>query len=133
MQEKIYDLNSKIDFTLLDPRATNCDIEKLCDIAYKNKYYSVCVNPYYVGYAKGYIAKHFFNEVKVVSVVGFPLGANTTNIKCSEIKQAIDDGADEVDVVVNIGRVKSGDFAYIKKELTKIRKAAKNHIFKLII
>ena len=110
MQEKIYDLNSKIDFTLLDARATFSDLEKLCDIAYKNKYYSVCVNPCNVSYVKGYISKNLNSEVKVCAVVGFPLGANSIDLKIAETKQCIDDGADEIDFVVNIGRIKSGDF-----------------------
>ena len=133
MQEQIYDLNEKIDFTLLDPRATSFDIEKLCDIAYKNKYYSVCVNPTNVAFAKGYISKNFSNELKIVSVVGFPLGANSTEVKCCEVKQIIDDGADEIDFVVNIGKIKSGDYEYVKNELAKIRKVSKKHILKCII
>ena len=132
MQDQIYDLNSKIDFTLLDPRATTSDIEKLCDIAYKNKYYSVCVNPVHVAFAKGYIAKNFSNEIKVVSLVGFPLGANSIEIKAEELKRVIIDGADEVDFVINIGKVKEGDFEYIKKELSRLRKVAKKNILKCI-
>lgn len=133
MQEQIYDLNSKIDFTLLDPRATYSDVERLCDIAYKNKYYSVCINPVYVSYVKGYVMKNFAGEIRVTSVVGFPLGANTVSVKCAEVKQAIDDGADEIDFVINIGKVKSGDFDYVKHELSKIRKVSKNHIVKAIL
>lgn len=133
MQEQIYDLNSKIDFTLLDPRATFSDIERLCDVAYKNNYYSVCVNPDYVSYAKGYIKKNFDSNLKVVSVAAFPLGANVISVKCSEIKQAILDGADEVDFVINISKVKSGDFDYIKNELSKIRKISKGCIIKAIL
>ena len=63
MQDQIYELNSKIDFTLLDARATSSDIEKLCDIAYKNQYYSVCVNPAFVKYTKGYILKNLNNKL----------------------------------------------------------------------
>lgn len=133
MQEKIYDLNSKIDFTLLDARATFSDLEKLCDIAYKNKYYSVCVNPCNVSYVKGYISKNFNSEVKVCAVVGFPLGANSIDLKIAETKQCIDDGADEIDFVVNIGRIKSGDFEYVKRELSVIRKVAKKKVLKCII
>ncbi len=127
------ELNSKIDFTLLDARATKFDIEKLCDIAYKNKYYSVCVNPCNVKYAKGYILKNFVGAVKVCSVIGFPLGANSTEVKCLEAKTALLDGADELDVVINIGKAKEGDFVYVKQELTKIKKLAKKHIVKAII
>lgn len=126
-------LNEIIDFTLLDPRATYSDIEKLCDIAYKNKYYSVCVNPCNVAYAKGYILKHFEGSLRVVSVVGFPLGASSSEVKIAEAKQVLYDGADEIDVVINIGRAKDQDFDYVKKELTKIRKLAKKQIVKAII
>ncbi len=132
MQEKIYDINSKIDFTLLDPRATNSDIEKLCDIAYKNKYYAVCVNPTNVAYAKGYILKNFNNELKIVSVIGFPLGANSIEVKVLEAKNAIADGADEIDVVINIGRLKSADNDYLKRELSALRKASNGKILKCI-
>ena len=129
----VADVNSKVDFTLLDPRATLSDLEKLCDVAYKNQYYSVCVNPCNVSYVSGYIANNLNSAIKVVSVVGFPLGANTTESKIFELKQAIQNGADEIDVVINIGKVKSGDFVYVKDELTKIRKAMKKHTLKVII
>ncbi len=133
MNEKIYNLNDYIDFTLLDARVTNFDLEKLCNIAYKNKYYSVCVNPSRVSFVKGYIVKNLENQLKIASVVGFPLGANSIEIKCAEAKQAILDGADEIDFVVNIGKVKEGDFSYIKNELSRIRKATKGNIIKCIL
>ena len=126
-------INDKVDFTLLDARATYADIEKLCDVAYKNQYYSVCVNPCNVKYASGYISQKLQSDLKVASVVGFPLGANSIECKVFETKQAISDGADEIDVVVNVGRVKSGDFDYVKNELVKIKKAAKSHIVKVIL
>ena len=133
MQEKIFDLNNCIDFTLLDPRATIFDLEKLCNIAYKNKYYSVCVNPTSVSFVKGYILKNLSNELKVCCVVGFPLGANVTDIKCAEAKQAIVDGADEIDFVINISKLKENNLGYLKNELSKMRKVTKNHIIKCII
>lgn len=127
------DINGLIDFTLLDPRATNDDIGKLCDIAYKNEYYGVCVNPVNVSYASAYISKYFSKKLKLVSVVGFPLGANSIDVKVVEAKEAIDNGADEVDMVINIGKAKAGDFAYVKKEIEKIRKVTKRQILKVII
>ena len=126
-------LNSVIDLTLVDPRATIIDIEKLCDIAYKNQYYAVCINPCNVSFAKGYILKNLENAVKVVSVIGFPLGASSMSTKLQEAKQAISEGADEIDVVINIGRAKSMDYDYIKDELRLIKKTAKKHIVKAII
>lgn len=132
-ENEIVKLESMVDFTLLDPRATESDLEKLCDIAYKHSYYSVCVNPCNVSYVKGYIDKHFDGEIKVVSVIGFPLGANSTQTKLNEIKEVLDSGADEIDFVVNIGKVKQGKFDYIKSEFKKIRKTAKKSIVKAII
>ena len=129
----VVDVNSKIDFTLLDPRATVQDLEKLVQVAYKNGYYAVCVNPVNVKFVKGYILKNFNNEIKVCSVVGFPLGASTTTVKVFETEEAVEDGADEIDVVINIGKAREGDFSYLKNELKKIRKASKNHILKAII
>ncbi|MBR3885769.1 MAG: deoxyribose-phosphate aldolase [Clostridia bacterium] len=132
-ENEIIELESKVDFTLLDSRATENDLEKLCDIAYKHSYYSVCVNPCNVSYVRGYIDKHFNGEIKVVSVVGFPLGANSTEIKVQEAKEVFDKGADEIDFVVNIGMIKQGKFDYLKNEFKKIRKIAKKKIVKAII
>jgi len=127
------DVSSRVDFTLLDPRAIDDDLEKICDIAYKNGYYAVCVNPVNVKYVSGYITKYLKNALKVVSVVGFPLGANTTSTKLAEAKEAIENGASEIDMVINIGKAKAGDFCYVKNEIEKIRKIAKKKILKVII
>lgn len=132
-REEGFIFESKIDFTLLDARATESDLEKLCDIAYKHSYYSVCVNPTNVSYVKGYIDKNFDGEIKVVSVVGFPLGANSIEMKVLEAKEVIQNGADEIDFVVNIGKIKQGKFDYIKNELKRIRRACKGKIVKAII
>ena len=132
MNETGFNINSVIDFTLLDPRATEGDIEKLCDIAYKNQYYGVCVNSVNVSYAKSYILKNLSNSLKLISVVGFPLGASSIDVKCFEMKNAINDGADEIDFVINIGKIKSGDFEYIKNELKTIRKISKKVVLKCI-
>lgn len=132
-KDVVLNLNSIIDFTLLDPRASVGDIEKLCDIAYKKQYYSVCVNPCNVCYAKQYISQNFENSLKVVSVCGFPLGANTTDTKIFEAKSAILDGADEIDMVINIGKAKQHDYDYIKSEIKKVKKAIKKHTLKVIL
>ena len=133
MEKKSIDFNRIMDFTLLDARATFKDIEKLCDVAFKNNYYSVCVNPCFVKFARSYIDANFDGNIKVVCVIGFPLGANKTSTKLFEVKEAFDDGADEVDVVVNISMVKNGSFDYVKNELSKIKKVAKKKIVKAII
>lgn len=130
---EIVSLENKIDFTLLDARATESDLEKLCDIAYKHSYYSVCVNPCNVSFVKGYITKNLNGSVKVVSVVGFPLGASTTNTKLAEVKELLNNGVDEIDFVVNIGKVKQGKFDYVKNEMKKIRALAKKKTVKAII
>ena len=130
---QIINLESKIDFTLLDPRATDADLEKLCDIAYKHSYYSVCVNSGNVGFVKGYIKSNLNDSLKLVSVAGFPLGASSTAAKISEIKDAILNGADEIDVVVNIGKVKQGKFDYVKNELKKIKSLLRKRVLKVII
>ena len=133
VREEGFIFENKIDFTLLDARATESDLEKLCDIAYKHSYYSVCVNPTNVSYVKGYIDKNFDGEIKVVSVVGFPLGANSIEMKVLEAKEVVQNGADEIDFVVNIGKIKQGKFDYIKNELKRIRKVCKGKIVKAII
>lgn len=129
----IVQLEDKIDFTLLDARATEADLEKLCDIAYKHSYYSVCVNSCNVSFVKGYIDKKLGGKIKVVSVVGFPLGANTVNSKIFEAKEAIQNGVDEIDFVINIGRLKQGDFSYLKTEIKKMRTVCKKIVLKAII
>lgn len=133
LNENAINVNSMVDFTLLDARATFSDLEKLCDIAYKNEYYSVCVNPANVAFVSGYIHSNFDGKLKVASVVGFPLGANLIDIKALEAKQAIADGADEIDFVINVGMVKSGNFEYVKNEIMKMRKITKKHILKVIL
>ncbi|MEG1582254.1 MAG: deoxyribose-phosphate aldolase [Clostridia bacterium] len=129
----IKNIESIVDFTLLIPTATYKDIEKLCNIAYKNKYYSVCVNPVNVQFAKKYIDENFDGAVKICSVVGFPLGENTIETKVFEMKQALCDGASEIDVVACISRIKMGDYDYLKKELSRLVRSCKKAVIKVII
>ncbi len=112
-------LNSVIDQTNLKPTATEQDIKKLCAEAKKYQFWSVCVNPVWVKLAKK-------QGVRVTSVIGFPLGANTLAVKVAEIKQAISDGADEVDVVIN----QAGN---ILEEVRAAVRAAKGKTVKIII
>lgn len=112
-------LNSLIDHTNLKPTMTRLDLVKLCAEAKKYQFWSVCVNPVWVKLAKK-------QGVRVCSVVGFPLGANTLAIKAAEIKQAVKDGADEVDMVIN----QAGD---IQQEVRAAVKAAQGRIVKIII
>ena len=122
-----------VEFTLLDPRAISKDIHTLINVAIKNKYYGVCVNPVNVKIASDYIKNILNADLSLISVVGFPLGANTTKVKCLETKMAVKDGADEIDFVMNIAKIKDGDIIYLKKELSSIIKAAKGRIVKAII
>ena len=115
------DLARYIDHTLLRPDAIAADIEQLCREAKQHKFYAVCVNGCWVE-----LARHCLEEtdVKVASVVGFPLGAMETDAKRFETEAAIDAGAHEIDMVINIGRLKDGDGKYILRELRDIVEAA---------
>ena len=135
MKEKneIIALEKYIDFSLLDARATTADLEKLCDVAYKNQYKLVCVNSANIKYVAGYVKAKLNGALGVSAVVGFPLGATLTDVKILETRLAVKDGADEIGCVINIGKVKSGDFGYVKNEISKIRKETKGIVLKVII
>lgn len=123
-------LNKLIDHTLLKPEATKAQIEKLCGEAKEYDFKSVCVNPYYVKYAKELLKD---SDVLVCTVIGFPLGQNTTEIKVAETIDAIKNGADEIDMVINIGALKSKDEDYVLNEIKEIRNACKGKTLKVII
>ncbi|MGB1269699.1 MAG: deoxyribose-phosphate aldolase [Flavobacteriaceae bacterium] len=123
-------LNNYIDHTLLKPTATKLDIIKLCEEAEKYQFYSVCVNGCYVKLA----AKQLKNsKVNVCAVVGFPLGAMNTKAKVFEAIQALKDGADEIDMVINIGALKSASFKKVKNDIRKIKKIMPNKVLKVIL
>jgi deoxyribose-phosphate aldolase len=119
-----------IDHTLLKPAATQTDIKVLCDEAKQYRFCSVCVNPYWVSFAKEQLEG---TNVKVCTVIGFPLGANTTAVKKEETKDAVSNGADEIDMVLNIGALKSGDTNVVAADIQAVRKACKKQILKVII
>ena len=123
-------LASFIDHTLLKPDANAEDIEKLCAEARENNFFSVCVNGSWI--AK---AQHLLDgsDVKVAGVVGFPLGAMSGDTKRFEAEAAIDDGAQEIDVVLNIGRLKAGDDRYVLRELIDVVEAADERTVKVIL
>ncbi len=123
-------MNKYIDHTLLKANATKFDIIKLCDEAIEYDFKSVCVNPANVKLAKSRLEN---SDVLVCSVIGFPLGANTTNIKVLEAKEAIENGASEIDMVINIGKLIEEDFDYVLNEIKAIREASKDIILKVII
>ncbi len=112
-----------IDHTNLKPYATRGDIIRLCDEAVQYGFYAVCVNPYRVKLAKDYL-KEKNADVKVASVIGFPLGATPTEIKVAESRRALKDGADELDMVINIGALKDGDYDYVKKDIAEVVRVA---------
>ena len=104
------ELNKYIDHTNLSRKATKEEIEKTCNEAMQYKFASVCVHPYYVKLAKDLLND---SDVKVCTVIGFPLGMNTTDVKAYETNKALEDGADEIDMVINIGMLKAGDHDYV--------------------
>ncbi|MDD6258498.1 MAG: deoxyribose-phosphate aldolase [Erysipelotrichaceae bacterium] len=124
------ELNSYIDHTLLKPESTKEDIQKVVDEAKKYNFASVMVNPCWIPFVKPQLEG---TDVKAACVIGFPLGANTTKTKVFEVKDAIANGADEVDMVLNIGMLKGGDDAYVTDEIRQLKEVAGDHILKVII
>lgn len=121
-------LAKRIDHTLLKPDAKLVDIYNLCNEAIEYGFYSVCVNPVYVSYCFEILKS---TDVKVCSVIGFPLGANKTDIKIKEAENAIQDGAEELDMVINIGKLKSSEFEYVFKEIKSLSELSKKFLVKL--
>lgn len=123
-------MNAYIDHTLLKPDATKQQIHTLCEEAIKYQFASVCVNPYWVSYCRELLKN---SNVKVCTVIGFPLGANTTETKVFEAKNAIANGADELDMVINIGALKDKKYDIVLKDIKEIVKVKENTILKVII
>lgn len=123
-------LNHFIDHTLLKATASEDDIIKLCKEATEYKFYAVCINSCYVLFAKEKLKN---SEVKIATVVGFPLGASSQQAKVEEASIAIDHGADEIDMVMNIGFLKSRKPDAVEKEIQEIKKAIGSKILKVII
>jgi deoxyribose-phosphate aldolase len=119
-----------IDHTLLKPDAVAADIEKLCREAIEHQFWSVCVNGSRVAQAYSLVET---SGVKVACTVGFPLGAMSADAKRFEVEAAIDDGAQEIDVVLNIGRLKEGDSKYVLRELRDLVEAADERTVKVIL
>ncbi len=119
-----------IDHTLLKPTATKEQIVQLCNEAIQYQFYSVCVNGCYVELVHDYLKNH---DVKVAAVVGFPLGAMETTSKVQEARNCIQNGADEIDMVLNVGLLKSGCYLEVLNEVKAIKKAIGNKILKVIL
>ncbi len=123
-------LNHYIDHTLLHPAASPEDIVELCEEAKANKFYAVCVNSCYVYLA---VKELKSTNVRIASTVGFPLGASSTKSKVAEAKKAIKDGADEIDMVLNIGFLKSGLHKNVKEDIEAVKKAIGKKTLKVIL
>jgi len=122
--------NKLIDHTLLKQDATPEQIVKLCDEAKQYDFMSVCVNPAYVPLASECLKG---SDVKVCTVIGFPLGMNLTRTKVDEARLAINQGADEIDMVINVGMLKNGDDDYVEEEIRLLKEVAGNKVLKVII
>lgn len=123
------EINKYIDHTLLKPTATKEQIIKLCSEAKEYNFYAVCVNGSYVELAKKELEG---TEVEVAAVIGFPLGAMTTEAKIFEAKNCIEKGASEIDMVINIGRLLDGQFDYVENEIKQIKEAIGENVLKVI-
>lgn len=125
-EQALFDVSlaSIIDHTLLLPEATRQDIEKLCDEAVQYGFAAVCVNPSYVGTCANKLRG---SRVKICTVIGFPLGATSSRAKACEAAQAFQDGAQEVDMVLNIGRLKTGDETFVLNDIRSVTAIARQH------
>ena len=119
-----------IDHTLLKSAATRQDIRRLCEEARQHGFYSVCVNPFWVSYAKELLQG---TNVKVCTVIGFPLGANTSVVKSYETADAVKNGADEIDMVINIGALRGQEYDAVREDIQAVRQACKGLTLKVII
>ncbi len=124
------EINRMIDHTLLKPDASLEAIHKLCEEARKYEFASVCVNPCFVP-----VVKRLLNgsNVKVCTVIGFPLGATLPEVKKFEAIEAINNGAEEIDMVLNVSMAKEHDFDFVEKEIALVKSACKNHVLKVIL
>ena len=126
MKEEIL---KKVDHTLLKQTSTWEDIKKLCDDAIKCNTASVCIPPCFVKQAKEYVG----DKMKICTVIGFPNGYNLTKVKMYETEQAVADGADEIDMVINVGKLKEKNYDYILNEINEIKSKCNGKILKVII
>ena len=125
----VKDILTYCDHTLLSQTATWDDIKATLDDAIKYKTASACIPPSFVAKAKEYVG----DKLKICTVIGFPNGYNTTAVKVFETEDAIENGADEIDMVINIGELKARNYDYVKNEIVRIKHACKDKILKVII
>ena len=125
------ELQRMIDHTILKPEATEAAVQKIIDEAKEYNFFSVCINPCWVAFASEQLAD---TDVAVCTVIGFPLGANTPEVKAYEAADAIKNGANEVDMVINIGALKSQQYDYVRQDIQGVVDAAKGKaLVKVII
>lgn len=124
------EISKYIDYTLLKPSSTERDIIELCNTAIENRFYSVCISSCYVSLAKQFLAD---SDVKVCTVVGFPLGSMSTEAKVYEAEKAIEDGADEIDMVINLGYLKSRNYVSVLKDIIDVKLAIGQTPLKVIL
>lgn len=124
------EINKYIDHTVLKATSQKKEIKKLCEEAIEYGFYSVCVNGCNVSFAYDLVKE---TGVKVAAVVGFPLGAMSMEAKIFEAERAVEEGASEIDMVINIGALKDKDYAYVEKEIAEIKKTIGNKVLKVII
>ncbi len=124
------ELNKYIDHTNLKTTTTMKDIETLCNEAVSYGFASVCIHPYYVKLASELLKD---SNIAVCTVIGFPLGMNTTSVKEYEAIDAVNNGATEIDMVINMGAVKNGDYDYVKEEIETVRDSIGGKTLKVII
>lgn len=121
---------SMIDHTILKPEAKKEDIEKICEEAKLNGFKSVCVNPCWVSLSSQILSD---TDVKICTVIGFPLGANTSSVKAFETKEFINNGCDEIDMVINIGFLKDKKYDAVKSDIKAVVDAAEGKLVKVIL
>lgn len=124
------DIAGMIDYSLLRSDATFADVKRLCKEAVQYSFYSICINPYFIGKAKELLKG---SNVKVTTVIGYPLGMTLTEVKVYEAMNASLLGADELDIVINIGALKSGDWITVRKDISDVIAATRGKIHKTII
>ncbi|MDA3844993.1 MAG: deoxyribose-phosphate aldolase [Vallitaleaceae bacterium] len=123
-------LSKYIDHTILKPDTTKAEVLKICEEAKTYEFASVCVNQYYTQFVHEQLRG---SDVLTCTVIGFPLGAVDSNIKANETEKAIDEAADEIDMVINIGALKDGNEAYVRNEIKGVVKAAGGKTVKVIL
>ncbi len=124
------EINKLIDHTFLKPTGTKADIDQILEEAIQYNFKSVCIQPSWVHYAAESLRK---TEVLVCTVIGFPLGANTLETKVYETTDALKKGANEIDMVINIGHAKEGKFDLIEQEVKAVKEACQQHVLKVIL